>query len=1155
MTTLEDHNKQNRLLANSLVIKLTDAAIAVNIGLRNSGEIVLDDKKTWKHFLNISGQRHKTNNDVKINVLENNTLDILSKELLNKYPYTKAELLKNDLFYSELINRNRDEYTFIHGCMYPVTLDKVLSAKEGTILAYNTTLVEPNEYNLIKEIESYIKSFISRWHIKEYSIIEELYLPSMIGVLYSTLPAKILNLRLEKMLTSEVHSFHVEHMLRSNLDIYDSVNFLTKDTIIWLYKNIEGIRKSIGKESNFKLIVNKLLTANNIGVGKYNLYKSNPVLEEKRQVAKSKFQYGETKVLVEGLNNYLTSRGSSKNTLTVVVDEINSLATNELTELEKINLSNISTRIDSNMSRDIKITKEIGTKIVEVETYKYFKRYGPDLIKIILDYLINGVKNDTFKFNSTYVEPNDNLPHKITAKGGLLMLVKILLHMTDNQNAKVKQLNPDLILYPDGGCLDDAYKFCLQDLYLNKFFPDLKQLYPLVNRICYSNLDVEKLIREVEAFFIFAWTLDVNAENSMVSSNLKYLLNLCTQKEPYVVSNKTNGENIDVLLKELDIYYNIKPGWNLMSSLTALVKTLTNVDLDELATIRTINTSFKTLVTKLVAYTTQILTSDVGDTSLYVFYNNTNLFRSKTGVARIDKADILALEENYVKTSPYGNNFFGEGYNMSYPVQDVHCYEKEKPWDVKGYIRNVVRKSYPVPDPTFHVEVYDAYAIGENQYPYKEPVLVKDLKISITSIEKEYIRVYPYSIAQARKQIAYGMLHDPNVRGYIQSNKLTVEGMVLAKPSILSKIAPTIIAHVIDEKEIGPDPSVWKEPELLTNLRIGIKPLEEAYIKTTTQASPMSKSPLYKYATQQDHEIRSYEQLKEFKVEGAVSSVPLDGNILGINVIDPRDLPPDISTYREPPVLTNLRVSIKPLEEVYPFGRFAANHLTSVTTNKYATQQDHEIRVYTQPKEFKVKGAVTSNKVSSRLTGVEVIDSKDIPPDMSTYREPPVLTNLRASIKPLEEVYPHGKSYATDITPTTTNKYGTNQDHEIRSYEQLKEFKVTGSVTSVPVDGNVVGINVIDEKEIGPELSTYKEPEVLKDVKIGIQPLEEDAITTHHYATSTKNSGKVRLKMSLFGYPCVATSFIDDTDVKPKQQTQIPVQPATASEIIDTESE
>ena len=280
MYTINKYYKDTHLLTNSLRIKFIDSAYAVNIGMRKNTawvakygmEIVpTEDMRTWKYFLNLSGVKHFTNSDVKIKLLESNETVSLSKEILNIYTYSKDELRKNSDYLNNLLYQYPNDYSFIIGCIYPVDIDTAINAKDGTILSYDSNYIESNEYNLISELQEWIQGCYARYNISDYCLTDDLYFGSFLGFLYSKLPNKIVNIRLSKINTNEVHSFHLEHFFRSNLDLWDNVSKLNNETKFWLYRNLDYLTKHIGSEYTFTTIIDKIFEANNIGVGEYLL--------------------------------------------------------------------------------------------------------------------------------------------------------------------------------------------------------------------------------------------------------------------------------------------------------------------------------------------------------------------------------------------------------------------------------------------------------------------------------------------------------------------------------------------------------------------------------------------------------------------------------------------------------------------------------------------------------------------------------------------------------------------------------------------------------------------------------------------------------------------------------------------------------------------
>lgn len=90
-----------------------------------------DLPKTWRYYLNISGEKHFSNDLVLITLKETNQEVELTKDLLLKYKDTRNELWKQDEFYKSIISKYPNETLYIHGCMFPSNLDDVIDAPPG----------------------------------------------------------------------------------------------------------------------------------------------------------------------------------------------------------------------------------------------------------------------------------------------------------------------------------------------------------------------------------------------------------------------------------------------------------------------------------------------------------------------------------------------------------------------------------------------------------------------------------------------------------------------------------------------------------------------------------------------------------------------------------------------------------------------------------------------------------------------------------------------------------------------------------------------------------------------------------------------------------------------------------------------------------------
>lgn len=758
MYSISEYNNQNINLAKTLIVKLTDVGIAMNIGLKNKyGITASTDKRTWKYFLNMSGQKHSTNTDVTITIIELGTKEVLTKELLDKYSYTRTELLRQEDYYKNIIRDYPEEITFIHGCMLPVDIDKAIEAEDGTILNYNTNFVEDSEDYLIPKLQEHIKNFLQRWHISEYTIVEELYLPGMLANLYASLPTKIANLRLDKVNTNEVHSFHMEHFFRSHLNIWDELNVLNNKTKYWLYRNLPYLIRNIGKHSTFNLIIDKILNENDVGVGRYILRKSNPELNNETDINKSSYNSSQLSIYASAVNPYYSNDGFKDIDSTIIkeLDETSTLYTEEENfVIDRIKDKILNSEIDNQYS-----------KMIELSTYEYYKQYGIDLFKYVFDYWVYNVKKDNIQYNVEFTDPNTNNIYILSAKQGLLLLIKLMLNLFNNNDLVLTNINYDLILESDSSSIDSAYNKMFNDGYTNIFFQDLKNNYPVIDRISTTVENFNSYLMEIIDYISYVWILDTNSESLFTSANMKMMLQLTTQKGVYslvylnktedelgiekgkfygtdtdvddlLVSKGTNydqdtnedqlllsshasynlesaGKTIDELLDEENMYINITSGYDIMTSIVELIKAFTGVNIHAYEVINNISDSFKSLLNKLTAYTSQIITQDTGEDTISIYYNNINIMKSRLGILNLKDGYLKALEEDYAKLNTISLNVYDKLDAILETNIGIRTSELKDADLFKGTVEIYPDVGMAWIAPQFRVEVID-----DNEYEY-----------------------------------------------------------------------------------------------------------------------------------------------------------------------------------------------------------------------------------------------------------------------------------------------------------------------------------------------------------------------------------------------------------------------------------------------------
>lgn len=677
MYTLDNFNSNILSLTNSLVVKLSDVANSINVGIAtNYGVEIPRDKREWKYYLNISGKKHFSNNDVKIKVLETNQFFSLTPEVLEEFIYTKRELLLNTNFYLELIEMYPDDYAYIKGCLYPVDIDKAIEAIDGTILTYNPLFVAENEYSLIKDLESYIKDFLHRWNCRTYAITDELYVPSIVATLFASLPSKINSLRLSKIFTNEVHPFHLEHFFRSHMDLWEACKNLKPNIKFWLYKNLRYLIKHVGKESTFKIILDKIFEKSNIGVGEYSLRIPNAIIDNHTEVHKPSFVLPKPNTTNSALNNVYTLTGDKT--------PIESLVTREL-GLTKVQNSEDNVEYDSYVIDNVNRTLELynfdnqKTKALNLDTGRLFRRNSVELFRIVLGYWISFIKHNRYEILIEYidgnlnnnaesnkaraepiinfVEPNSNQTFTITPKIGLLMLLKIMLKLTGDENRKIKYLTFSNVFKEDVNLIDEIKENIYDDKYSGFFIEKIKEVYPELPETVRAPDEFGDYLRHIIKLYGFYWALDSSTENPLISANIKQIMYHMIETDRYELTDVEDGLTIDELLELEDSPYDISNNFDLELSLNSIVKTFTDITIDEYADIKELIANFTIILNKLTSYTLQSISSPDGADSLSVYYNNEGFIYSKNGLIAVMDAELTPLEPEYVGIDGHSDDF------------------------------------------------------------------------------------------------------------------------------------------------------------------------------------------------------------------------------------------------------------------------------------------------------------------------------------------------------------------------------------------------------------------------------------------------------------------------------------------------------------------
>lgn len=297
-------------LVRTMVVKHSEVADAINMGLtekyRGEYPISTVDLTTWKYYKNLAGEYHIEDEILLANSIipgkmtikiasDTGPVDVaFTKEFIASDSATANEYRYGTNFYNALIRRYPEHQDLIDGILNPIDLQTAINAENGDILYAGgyfrefvngravflsktiagrkpPNYIDDNETNLLPKIEQFIKSFLFRWHNNGYCVTNDLYMASVIGVLYGALPGYILNVRLANVHTPFAHSYHIREYLESNGYLTRNIEVLPKPQLLWLYQNLRHVRANAGKVETFERLVNNLLTPSQIPLAKFDV--------------------------------------------------------------------------------------------------------------------------------------------------------------------------------------------------------------------------------------------------------------------------------------------------------------------------------------------------------------------------------------------------------------------------------------------------------------------------------------------------------------------------------------------------------------------------------------------------------------------------------------------------------------------------------------------------------------------------------------------------------------------------------------------------------------------------------------------------------------------------------------------------------------------
>jgi len=573
--------KETLSLIKSLNIILHAEAVSINIfySKKYYGNYTYEehDLSTWKYYLNMSGEFHTIDNllypdglKVKFNDIEYN----LTKTILENNELLKDELLKFGTLYKDIIKNYPNCELLLKGMLYSNALDDIIKYKDGTIIGYNKKLVENNEYNLIYELQEYIYTYIDRWLINEYVLVDDLVVQNFIYNLTCSLILKTLNIRLSKVGTDEVHSYYMSEYFKSNLELYKNTVNLNEEVKLYLYKNLKYLIKHTGKEETLKLIIDNILTPSGINTKE---------IIRKQHVKNLNDNTMEETLDKLYLINYdeidLNENGISNNTVYDYELSENNLEDNFVSRNKFFN--------DITKSR---LTNE-RSKLLILDYINSTKIFPLNESQLVYESWLYRTFNKNINTNFIFTDLNTNIKYTLDEKTALFIITKLLLKLIKKDNLKFKDFILSRIPSND---------FDNNNLISNTDIADKIHDYLDNHDFDYSDKNIFNNLIELENLYWIYINDEYNpamrADGSLIYERLHF---------PVKVELSDTDKQINDMFTDPIIYTN---NYNYRLTISEIVKQFTGYDIDKKTTIDKFLEDFKEIVNKLTSYTTQVRT-------------------------------------------------------------------------------------------------------------------------------------------------------------------------------------------------------------------------------------------------------------------------------------------------------------------------------------------------------------------------------------------------------------------------------------------------------------------------------------------------------------------------------------------------------------------
>jgi len=522
-------------LTKSIVLHLPTEAQKYNdyLKLLNPDYNVPNDSLQWRYYKNINGElfssdipNHFANKIVNITSIDDNTTFTLTRSNLVFHPYTRKELLKFGSYYDEVIKKYPDEELYIKSVIsdrvYPHPVNK--DTDKLKIIYINKDLIEPQEDNIISELQDWLNNYQVTWFFEQYALSDGLFTAVQLTELYYAMFRKLLAIRLKNAKTIRAHSFHIESYLASILRLDEEFYALNFKQKMYFYRNILYLNNHVGSNQTFNRLIGILFDERKISIEAIDYRAQNRFVGYDRQYTFNKRPLNKTNIVYDYRD--------------LTLNDLSRLEQN-LAPLNKENWDTYFSKIDNKLKyslHEILYTKDL-TSIF----YNYTDNFPYSLFEVIVNTWLYLNKTNRANFLITVYNKSTNTYINLSNTDALKLFIYALYkrnHITLNSFPEVlisRVLREPFL--PTDVMLATTYK---NKYYYRSFINYIKTHAPT-----YFNINNRELFYQyatsVYLYNIALWLIESNESNLDDNGQYKNFINQLFKDEIYTFDTETTS--------------------------------------------------------------------------------------------------------------------------------------------------------------------------------------------------------------------------------------------------------------------------------------------------------------------------------------------------------------------------------------------------------------------------------------------------------------------------------------------------------------------------------------------------------------------------------------------------------------------------------------